>query len=541
LPEDGKACNRCGYQIDELPIELFSPQNVPYASPDTSDVGEEVTAKSLDFTHELNQTLPTEAGLNSIHEDDYQALPTDRPRQKTQPLHDEHNQDQPLPAAYPKTQPLLSGDQQAVPLPGLHYQIQSTNNVHSQKALHSAQARRVALLFSIVAIVTIASIIVYTNTNKTTATEPDITLVASGNAIPGQTLQVVGHHFTPSQTVLVTMDGQSVATDGTVPYTWQLSVLQNRGGSTLGLSAPSLSTALLAATSAGTPVTVQVDGTFTIKIRIDSDWHVGSIHRLSVEDRQGKELKSINLTIQSNQLTVIATPTPTSPTPAGTTPAQPPSTPVVRTLTSQQTQSQTANATGQGTTSATQATGTIEIVNYSTSPLQLSAGTVLANNAGCAPSGMQISLDSDVNLEAYSGSTETATTYPATNVGIHVVETGAAGNVQDCSTSPAFAYCYTACNTLAWGAVDKGGFSGGTDAQTYAIVQQSDIDNAANSLKASTKQSAVANINSRLHSNEHLVSDPQCSYKVTSNHAAGDKVSTVTVTVQATCTAKASS
>jgi hypothetical protein len=83
-------------------------------------------------------------------------------------------------------------------------------------------------------------------------------------------------------------------------------------------------------------------------------------------------------------------------------------------------------------------------------------------------------------------------------------------------------------------------FTGGTDPQMYTVVKQSDIDTAANSLKASTKQSAVADLNSQLQSNEHLIGDPQCTYDTTSDHAASDQVTTVTVTVKATCTATAS-
>ena len=71
-------------------------------------------------------------------------------------------------------------------------------------------------------------------------------------------------------------------------------------------------------------------------------------------------------------------------------------------------------------------------------------------------------------------------------------------------------------------------------------MQQSDIDTAANSLQASTGQSALADLNSQLQPNEHLVGNPQCTYNVTSDHAAGDQATTVTVTVVAMSTATAS-
>jgi len=83
-------------------------------------------------------------------------------------------------------------------------------------------------------------------------------------------------------------------------------------------------------------------------------------------------------------------------------------------------------------------------------------------------------------------------------------------------------------------------FTGGTDAQSYTTVQQSDIDSAASSLEPSTTQSAIEDIKSQLQSNEHLVGEPLCRNNVTSDHQAGDQATTVNVTVETTCTASAS-
>ena len=219
------------------------------------------------------------------------------------------------------------------------------------------------------------------------------------------------------------------------------------------------------------------------------------------------------------------------------TPYPPPTStpsPVQRTLTSQQTQSQTVNATGQGTTQGTQATGSILIANGDlNNPLNLPAGSHLTNTQGCTAQGLQVSLDNDVSIPAYSGNGP----WPTMTVSIHVIQPGVAGNIQDCSsTDQAFWN-----PTLTFDAHDlNGGFTGGADPQTYTVVKQSDIDTAANSLTASTRQSAVADLNSQLQSNEQLVGDPQCTYNTTSDHAAGDQATTVTVTVQATCTATAS-
>ncbi len=166
-------------------------------------------------------------------------------------------------------------------------------------------------------------------------------------------------------------------------------------------------------------------------------------------------------------------------------------------------------------------------------PLNLPAGTILTNTQGCTAQGLQVSLDSNVYVPVYSNNGP----WPTTKVSIHVDQKGVMGNIQDCSsTDNAFWN-----PTLTFEAYDlNGGFTGGTDPQSYTTVQQSDIDTAANSLKASIGQSGMADLNSQLRPNEHLIGNPQCTYNITSDHAAGDQATTVAVTVVATCTATAS-
>jgi hypothetical protein len=204
-----------------------------------------------------------------------------------------------------------------------------------------------------------------------------------------------------------------------------------------------------------------------------------------------------------------------------------------RTLTSKQTQSQTVKATGQGTTQGAQATGMLHVENHDTAnPLSIKAGTILTNQASPA---IHMQIDQDVSLPP--------TGY--TDVPAHVVEVGTIGNLPGpcCGSGPEFQnQCDSShdCGPQIWDIFNSTAFTGGADQQTYTVVQQSDIDNAANSLKASTNQSALADLNTQLLTNEHLVGSPQCTYNVTSDHAAGDKATTVTVTVVAMCTAKAS-
>jgi hypothetical protein len=248
------------------------------------------------------------------------------------------------------------------------------------------------------------------NTNAAPKSVPsNATLVTSGKAVPGQMLQVVGNHFTPGQTVFVTVDGQPLA------YTSHPSALN--------LSMISRSSA----NRGGTPVKVRTDGTFTVAVPIDTHWTVGSTHHISVNNQQGKELKSLNFVVETNQA-------------AGTA-----------------------------------ATGTIQIMNNDRqNPLSLPAGKVLTNTAGCTGQGLQISLNGAVDLSAYSGTGD----HPTTTVPIQVVKPGAAGNIQDCEGSGggyAFEYCDPSCDSaVSWTAFNiNGGFTGGTDPQSPTAVRQS--------------------------------------------------------------------
>jgi hypothetical protein len=200
---------------------------------------------------------------------------------------------------------------------------------------------------------------------------------------------------------------------------------------------------------------------------------------------------------------------------------QPPTTPnsqsVQRTLSSTQTQSSTVTTTGQGVAPATQAKGS----------LTFHAIDVFGSPAGATfPGGNDLTVvqDQAVNILQTSGGTVTV---PA-----HVAQAGAKGNLASVST--------TIRSPGGNVTVASGPFTGGTDAQQYTFVLQSDVDNAAAPLKSSTTQAANTSIQQQLQSGEHLVGNPQCTPNVTSNHVVNDRVSTVTVTVSTTCTATAS-
>jgi hypothetical protein len=86
--------------------------------------------------------------------------------------------------------------------------------------------------------------------------------------------------------------------------------------------------------------------------------------------------------------------------------------------------------------------------------------------------------------------------------------------------------------------VKNAAFSGGQDPQPNSIVQQSDIDGAANVITASLTPGTQTALQSQVHSNEQVVPNTFACQKSTfnANHAPGDHAPNVVVTVAITCT-----
>src|SRR5579875_2062380 len=188
-----------------------------------------------------------------------------------------------------------------------------------------------------------------------------------------------------------------------------------------------------------------------------------------------------------------------------------------------QTQSQTVKATGQGSTPGRQAQGTLTYYNTSTATQTIPAGTVIFD-----PNGIAVVNDDTITLPALN---------PAAGLGsvtdaAHTVNVGSAQNI------PANDFNDQACcgegiyvsNTVA--------FTGGQDAQTFTYVQQSDIDGVVQSLSSSLTQQATANLQGQVRTNEKPVGKPHCTPQETSNHQAGARASTVTVSVTVSCVAE---
>ncbi len=177
-----------------------------------------------------------------------------------------------------------------------------------------------------------------------------------------------------------------------------------------------------------------------------------------------------------------------------------------------QPQSNTVNATGSRQNPAVKASGTLVIrCRASSTPITIAAGTVFTDNGG-----LQVATDVAVTANGCS-----------TTVSAHAVKAGTSGNIPANDMDQPY-QGYVVNNDAA--------FTGGQDAQTYTVVQQSDIDGAANPLVSSLTQTAQQSLKGKDRSNERLIADPHCQSNVTSDHAAGDTATSVTVSVTVTCT-----
>ncbi|GAC1350324.1 MAG: hypothetical protein NVSMB27_31730 [Ktedonobacteraceae bacterium] len=186
------------------------------------------------------------------------------------------------------------------------------------------------------------------------------------------------------------------------------------------------------------------------------------------------------------------------------------------TFTSQPPASKTVNATG--THPAQQATGTLTFSNGLGIPQ-----TVRAVDAVFQVGSVQIKVNNNIVIPAASPGGRGVVTVAA-----FATPAGGAGNIG------AFAINQFCCsNNSSISVQNQSAFMNGRD--PYTVVQQSDIDNAANPLAAQIRPGALSSFNALKHANEQFVSTPQCTSNVTPDHNAGDRATSVTVKVTVTC------
>ena len=177
------------------------------------------------------------------------------------------------------------------------------------------------------------------------------------------------------------------------------------------------------------------------------------------------------------------------------------------------TQSKTVTSTG--SIPGTRATGALTFLNTSNSPK--SFGSVILRGA----SGVPVSFNGPISVPAVPPASVTVTGF--------AVNIGSAGNIAALDISGSC--CATGIT------VKNGAFSGGQNPQPNSVVQQSDIDGAANVLTASLTPPMQATLQKQVQPGEQIVANTlQCNKSTfTANHAAGDHAPNVTVTVAITC------
>lgn len=178
-----------------------------------------------------------------------------------------------------------------------------------------------------------------------------------------------------------------------------------------------------------------------------------------------------------------------------------------------QTFSLTRNATGVKNVPAMQARGTLSFYSPSSSITPIPAGSMFKDIS----SGIQIATNTSFNISIQDS---------PLNVSAHTIKAGPIGN-----RNYSF-YSFGPGITI----TDPSPFAGGSDAQNYTFVQQSDIYSAKSSLISSYTPNAQQFLQSHVAANQHFVGSQQCQPSPSSNHAPGDQASTVTVTVYFTCT-----
>jgi len=176
-------------------------------------------------------------------------------------------------------------------------------------------------------------------------------------------------------------------------------------------------------------------------------------------------------------------------------------------------QSRTVNSTG--SIPGTRATGSLTFLNTSNS--SKSFDSVILRGASEVP----VSFNGPVTVPAVPPASVTVTGF--------AVNVGASGNIGALDIS---GICCAAGIT-----VKNGAFGGGQDAEPNSVVQQSDINGAANALVGSLTPATQSALQKQVKANEQPVANTfQCNKSTfNANHKAGDHAKTVTVTVAVTC------
>jgi serine/threonine protein kinase len=185
--------------------------------------------------------------------------------------------------------------------------------------------------------------------------------------------------------------------------------------------------------------------------------------------------------------------------------------------------SQTVNATGQHTTPATNASGSLTFDNPNSYAFSIPAGSRYQGNSGVTVA------------------TAGAVTVPANgsvSVSAYATQAGTNGNIPAYDLNNAL-YYVPGHNGEVYRVSNPAAFSGGANGQSYTFVQQSDVNGAENALTGNLTPGAQQNVQAQVSSNEQLIGGISCNPTVTAiNPPVGTKANSVTVTVSVNCNAE---
>jgi hypothetical protein len=180
-------------------------------------------------------------------------------------------------------------------------------------------------------------------------------------------------------------------------------------------------------------------------------------------------------------------------------------------------QAKTVVTTGRGHQDAQAAHGLVTFYNAATSGQTITASTLLTG-----ADGVQVITDQDAFVPPAQ-----YPTFGQATISAHAVITGPAGNIRA-------ADIYGPCCRLNISAVNST-FDGGQQARDFQTVTQTDINNAASSLKSSLDQSVQAALKTQVAADQTLITPLSCQQGITPNYRAGAEATQVHVTVSETC------
>jgi hypothetical protein len=207
-------------------------------------------------------------------------------------------------------------------------------------------------------------------------------------------------------------------------------------------------------------------------------------------------------------------------------------------------QTKTVKASGHLSAPATPARGTMILRNWDSAPKTFQAGTVLPDwsadlvvNCGNAPD--SIVLDATITVPA----APTLGKFGVANAPAHIMEPGSGGNIPGplgTNSCVMFLWAQGTCDPgyyhHCWTIAPAGQFTGGQDAYDGPMVQQSDIDNAANRLISANQPTPQRALQRQMQPGEQFLGTPQCVSHITPYQQAGAKAKQVTVSAYFTCT-----